>query len=161
MKTYKKPSFNVEILSDNNEPVFMLCSGEQYFPTNMLGVTFLDQVPQVGRTDTRFHAEGHFVGPTGFSRAGLVYCYLKFPEPNISVTQVDSWHQEATWQADGCTYWVGYIDTTMNAGDNPPESGNKIGFSALNAYNTLDPHALVAVPEITFAFEYNAGQSCI
>lgn len=159
MKKYTRPELKAELIIDINEPVYMGCSGKQYFPNPQVAQDYEHQSTQTGRNDCRFQADATFYGPVG-QYNGPVYCFLKFHKGNIVVDSVNDWSKVSSWDANGVTYWVGVQDYTLN-GHGPDEPGNDVGFGDLICYDGDDPTADVLTPDIAFALNWTSGDYCV
>ena len=61
MKVFKKPEFKINKMDELSEPVFMACSGNQYFTVDVSA--YQHQSYATGRADCRFQVNATYNGP--------------------------------------------------------------------------------------------------
>lgn len=115
-KRFVRPQIQVEVIEDINEPVYMACSGSNWFKLDVTG--YQHQTYEDGRADARFQISGHKVGGPALHNQDL-YLYLTFDQAvNIALPTGWKFQQVASDGPNSYTVAImGNIDV-LNETDN-------------------------------------------
>ena len=150
MKKYKKPEFQMEVVTDINEPVYMRCSGIDLFDFPVDGHTV--QALTDGSTQYVIQIEnGKYTGQT-YGGNAVTYMYVNF---NTPVTVAHWYDSYTTYQVINNGYTVVGI---RNWG--PTELSHNTGVGLAGLYVVPDDTSQqVSVQGVAMTLSFD-GQTC-
>ena len=152
MKQFRKPEFVIEKIDDLSEPVFMLCSGKEFFEkTNWDG--YQHQHYEQGRNDARFQVDGKYLGTDIIDRN--VFVTYVFAHPVDFISCASDYHTYVTGSGTNVIVMEG-----VNVHLNPNQS---IGFGDMYVARSgtapdgsaWGPGTEVILTDVIISFDYH------
>ncbi len=97
MKKYSKPIISMDDISEINEPVYMSCSGSNYFKFDDAS-GWTHQIQETGRWDFAEQVNGKYKGPSRTGKPVTVYAYVTFDRP-VNIDPTLGWEWNRSWGA--------------------------------------------------------------